>query len=360
METGVARRPVADWDEYTEGLGRFVFRSAFVMKPIFNSAKIDPRRVIYADGEDERILRATQVVLEEGLAVPILVGRPEVVGARLKRYGISLEAGKDFELINPASDPRYRDYVLTLLSVAGRRGMTPEAARTLVRTNATVIGAVALQRGDADAMICGLEGRFQTRLRLIRDIVGLAPGVTELSALSLLITQRGNYFFADTHLRQDPTAAQIAEMAVRVSDHVRRLGIAPKVALVCDSDFGELDSPSALKMREARTLIQELDPALEVDGEMQADTALSEEIRARVLQGSTLHGEANVLILPNRDAANIAYQLVKVLADALPVGPILMGTAKPAHILTPSVTARGIVNMTAVAVAEAQALRAAG
>ena len=358
MDTGVARRPVADWDEYAESLGRFVFRSAFVMKPAFNRAKADPRRVIYADGEDERVLRATQVVLEERLAVPILVGRPEVVRTRLERYGIALEAGRDFELINPASDPRYRDYVSTLLSVAGRRGMTPEAARTLVRTNATVIGAVALQRGDADAMICGLEGRFQTRLRLVRDIVGLAPGVTELSALSLLITQRGNYFFADTHVRQDPTAPQIAEMAVRVSDHVRRLGIVPKVALVCDSDFGELDSPSALKMREARELIRALDPALEVDGEMQADTALSEEIRARVLQGSTLHGEANVLILPNRDAANIAYQLVKVLADALPVGPILMGTAKPAHILTPSVTARGIVNMTAVAVAEAQALSA--
>ena len=358
MDTGVARRPIENWDEYTEGLGRFVFRSAFVMKPVFVSAKADPRRVIYADGEDERVLRATQVVLEERLAVPVLVGRPEVVGARLRRYGISLEAGRDFELINPESDPRYRDYVSTLLSLAGRKGMTPEAARTLVRTNATVIGAVALQRGDADAMICGLEGRFQTRLRLIRDIVGLAPGVTELSALSLLITQRGNYFFADTHVRQDPTAPQLAEMAVRVADHVRRLGIAPKVALVCDSDFGELDSPSALKMREARELICTLDPALEIDGEMQADTALSEEIRARVLQGSTLHGEANVLILPNRDAANIAYQLVKVLADALPVGPILMGTAKPAHILTPSVTARGIVNMTAVAVAEAQALRA--
>ncbi|MEO7931949.1 MAG: NADP-dependent malic enzyme [Chthoniobacterales bacterium] len=356
MDTGVATRHITDFDAYADQLDRLVSRSGFIMKPIFTQAKSSPRRVIYADGEDERVLRTAQVVLEEKLAIPILIGRPEVVESRIKRFGLSIRAGHDFELINPEDDPRYREYVATLIAVAGRKGVTPDAARTLVRTNTTVIGAVALQRGDADAMLCGLEGRFHSRLRFIRDIIGLAPGVSELSALSLLITQRGNFFLADTHVRLDPSASEIADMAIQIGDHVRRMGITPKVALLSDSDFGEFDSPSAVKMREALALIRQLKPSLEIDGEMQADSALSQTIRDRVMQDSSLKGEANVLIMPNLDAANIAFQLVKILSDALPVGPILMGAAKPAHILTPSVTARGIVNMTAIAVAEAQAV----
>jgi malate dehydrogenase (oxaloacetate-decarboxylating)(NADP+) len=355
MDSGVARKPVEDFDAYVEQLGRFVFRSGFLMKPVFAQAKSDPRRVIYADGEDERVLRATQVVLEERLAVPILIGRPSVVEKRIERFGLQIKPGRDFELVNPEDDPRYRDYVQTLIEVAGRKGVTPDAARTLVRTNNTVIGAVALRRGDADALICGLEGRFSTRLRYIKDIVGLAPGASDFSALSMLITQRGAYFLADTHVRSNPTASEIADMTVGIAEHVRRFGLTPKVALLADSDFGGSDSPSALKMRAAVEMVRMVNPTLAVDGEMQADTALSQAIRERVMPNARFTGEANVLVMPNLESANIAFQLVKMLADALPVGPILMGSAKPAHVLTPSVTARGIVNMTAIAVAEAQA-----
>jgi malate dehydrogenase (oxaloacetate-decarboxylating)(NADP+) len=355
MDSGVARRPLADLDAYEESLQRFVFRSGFLMKPLIAKAKADPKRVIYAEGEDERVLRATQVLLEDGIAIPILIGRPSVVESRIKRFGLSIEIGRDFDLINPEDDPRYRDYVATYLEVAGRRGITPDAARTLVRTNTTVIGAVAVRRGDADALICGLEGRFQSRLRHIRDIIGLAPGVRNFSALSLMITNKGAYFLADTHVRQNPSAEEIAEMTIACASHVERFGIKPKIALVSHSDFGSVDSASAMKMRDALQLLLERAPGLEVDGEMQADTALSQVIRDKVLPGSRFEGEANVLIMPNLDAANIAYQLTKALADALPVGPILIGPARPAHVVTPSVTARGIVNITAVAVVEAQA-----
>ena len=354
MDTGVARKPLDDIEAYTESLGRFVFRSGFIMKPLFTAAKASPRRVMYAEGEDERVLRAVQAVVEEKLARPILIGRPAVVEARLKRFGLSMVIGRDFDLTNPEDDPRYRDYVATFVEVAGRKGITADAARTLVRTNATVIGALALKRGDTDALLCGLEGRFRSNLRHITDIVGYAPGLHELAAMSLIVTDKGSYFLADTHIRPDPSAEEIAEMTISCAMHVRRFGIDPKVALLSHSDFGSSDSQSAKKMRKALAMVREMAPKLEVDGEMAADTALSQLIRDRVYGASTLKGEANLLVMPNLDAANIAFQLVKVLADALPVGPILIGPAKPVHILTPSVTARGIVNMTAVAVVEAQ------
>jgi malate dehydrogenase (oxaloacetate-decarboxylating)(NADP+) len=354
MDSGVARKPITDMDAYRDQLSRFVFRSGFIMKPMFQKAKANPKRVIYAEGEDERVLRAAQVVLEEGLAVPVLIGRPGVVEARIKRFGLSIKPGRDFELVNPEDDPRYRDYVQTYLDIAGRRGITPDAARTLVRTNATVIAALAVQRGDADAMICGLEGRFMSRLRHIKDIIGTKTGVRDISAMTLIVTNKGAYFLADTHVRTDPSAEEIADMAILASSHVARFGITPKVALLSHSDFGAADTPSALKMRKAVSLIHERAPDLECDGEMEADTALSGMIRDRVLPSSRLKGEANLLIFPNLDAANIAYQFAKMLADALPVGPILIGSAKPAHILTGSATARGVVNMTAVAVVEAQ------
>ena len=325
------------------------------MKPLFSKAKENPKRVIYAEGEDERVLRAVQAIVEDGVAKPILVGRPRVVETRLKRFGLSIQEGRDFELIDPEDDPRYRAYVQTYLDIAGRRGITPDAARTLVRTNTTIIGAIAVRRGEADALICGLEGRFETRLRIIRDIIGLSPGVTQCAAMSLIVTKKGAYFLADTHVRQDPSAEEIAELAVACAGHVTRFGITPKIALLSHSDFGQSDTPSAMKMRAALALIQGRAPDLQVDGEMQADSALSEIVRDRVLPGSPLKGAANVLIFPNLDAANIAYQFAKVLADALPVGPMLIGPAKPAHILTPSVTARGIVNVTTAAVVEAQA-----
>ena len=359
MATGVARKPLVDIEAYREQLSRFVFRSGFLMKPLFQQAKADPKRVIYAEGEDERVLRAAQVALEEGLAIPILIGRPSVIETRIQRFGLSLKPGVDFEIVNPEDDPRYRDYVQTYLDIAGRRGITPDAARALVRTNNTVIAALAVARGEADAMISGLEGRFMSRLRHIKDIIGLAPGVCDLAAMTLIITNKGAFFLGDTHVKHDPTAEEIADMTVLAASHVQRFGLEPKIALLSHSDFGAADTPSSLKMRKALKLIRERAPNLECDGEMEADTALVPMIRERVLPSSTLKDVANVLIFPNLDAANISYQFAKVMADALPVGPILMGTAKPAHILTGSVTARGVVNMTAVAVVEAQERAAA-
>ena len=355
IESGVARRPITDFKAYEEQLSGFVFRSGFIMKPIFERAKASPKRVIYADGEDERVLRAAQIALEEGIAIPILIGRPSVIESRCQRYGLTFKLGRDVEVINPEDDPRYRDYVATLIERVGRKGVAPDAARTLVRTNTTVIAAVALMRGDADAMIAGLEGRFQSKLRNIRDIIGLKEGVRDLSAMTLMITSKGNFFLADTHVTQDPSSEDIADIAVMAAHHVERFGITPKIALISHSDFGDSDDHSAKKMRIALQAIREKAPHLEVDGEMQADTALVQSIRSKRMPDSSLAGDANVLIMPNLDSANIAYQLIKVLADALPVGPILIGTARPAHILTTSVTARGVVNMTALAVVEAQA-----
>jgi malate dehydrogenase (oxaloacetate-decarboxylating)(NADP+) len=354
MDSGVAARPISDFATYEERLNRFVFRSGFIMKPVFAQAKEQLKRVIYAEGEDERILRATQVVVEEGLARPVLIGRPTIVDARLERYGLSIRPDKDFDLINPDDDPRYRTYVQALVEAAGRKGVTPEAARTLVRTNATVIAALALKQGLADAMICGVEGRYMGHLTHIRDIIGRAPGVGIFAALTTVVTSKGVYFLADTHINADPSAEQIAEMAILAATHVRRFGIEPKIALLSRSDFGSYECESGRKMRAALDIIQAQAPGLEVDGEMNGESALVPGFRQRVYPYSRLTGEANVLIMPNIDAANIAYQMIKVLADALPVGPILIGAARPAHILTPSVTARGVVNMTAVAAVEAQ------
>jgi malate dehydrogenase (oxaloacetate-decarboxylating)(NADP+) len=354
IDSGVATRPIGDFATYAERLNRFVFRSGFIMKPVFAKAKTAPKRIVYAEGEDERILRATQVVVEEGLALPILIGRPSVVEARLARYGLSVRPGKDFTLVNPDGDPRYREFVATYVEAAGRHGVTPDAARTTVRTNATVIAALMVRRREADAMICGLEGRYMGHLNNIRDVIGLAPGIREFSALSLVITGKGVYFLADTQVTADPTAEEIAEMAALAAAHVRRFGIEPKIALVSHSDFGSYDSASAAKMRRASELLTSHAAELEADGEMDGESALNPSYRDRVYPHSRLKGEANVLIMPNLDAANIAYELIKVLGDALPVGPILIGAACPAHILTPSVTARGVVNMTAVAVVEAQ------
>ena len=354
LDSGVATRGIRNFDEYTALLERFAFRSGLVMKPVFAKAKTQPVRVIYAEGEDERVLRATQQVLEEGLAKTILVGRPTVVEARIKRFGLAIKAGRDFELVNPEDDPRYRSYVQTYVEVAGRRGVTPDAARTVVRTNNTVIAALAVHRAEADAMICGVEGRYMSHLRHVREIIGHMPGVSDFAALALLITSKGAYFIADAEVRPNPSAEELAEMAAMAATHVRRFNLKPKIAFLSHSDFGSYDSDSSRKMRRATALLKQNHPELEADGEMQGDTALSEATRNLVLPYSKLEGVANILIMPNLDTANVAYQMVKAMADAVPVGPILIGSSKPAHILTPSVTARGILNMTAVAAVEAQ------
>ena len=354
MESGVASRPIARFEEYSVQLMRFAFRSGLIMKPVFAKAKTQPVRVIYAEGEDERVLHATQVVLEENLARPILVGRPSVVESRIKRYGLAIKAGKDFDLVNPEDDPRYRSYVQSYIDIAGRHGVTPDAARTVVRTNATVIAALAVSRGEADAMICGIEGRYMSHLRHVREIIGFCAGVSDFAALALLITSKGSYFLTDTQVRPNPSAEELAEMAALAASHVQRFNIKPKIAFVSHSDFGSYDTESSRKMRRATALLKQNHPEIEADGEMQGDTALSEAVRKLVLPHSQLEGEANILIMPNLDTANVAYSMIRAIADALPVGPILIGTSRPAHILTPSVTARGILNMTAVAAVEAQ------
>ena len=353
-DTGVASRPIQDFDAYLEQLGRFVWRSGFVMKPIFTAAKTaEKKRVIFAEGEDERVLRAAQVLLEEKTAIPILIGRPSVIEARLKRFGIRIRPNVDFAVVNPEDDPRYREYVDEYFALVGRRGINPETARTIVRTNSTVIGALSVKRGEADALICGVEGGYDRHLRDVDQIIGKRSGVGTFAGLSLIITQRGAIFLTDTFVNFNPSAQEIAETTILAAEQIQRFGIEPKAALICHSNFGSRDSESAQKMRSALKLVRERAPHLEVDGEMQAGSALSEIVRKRAMPDSSLTGDANLLVFPNLDAANISLGIVRNVTDALHVGPILLGTAMPAHILSSSVTSRGVVNMAAFAVAEA-------
>ncbi len=353
-ETGVATRPITDWDAYNDQLNRFVFRSGIVMKPLFTAAKAAAKkRVIFAEGEDERVLRAAQVLIEEKIAEPILIGRPAIIETRLKRFGLKIQPERDFSITNPIDDPRYRDYVDLYFSLVGRKGVNPEAARTAVRSNTTVIAALAVRRGEADAMICGIEGGYANHLTVVEDVLRKREGVQDFSALSLLISQRGATFLTDTYVTFDPPAEQIAETTLMAAHEIRRFGITPRAALVSHSNFGTRDTASSLKMRKALELIRAMAPDLEVDGEMHGDSAISEDLRRRVMPDSILTGEANLLVFPNLDAANIATGLLKTMMDALHVGPILLGSAKPAHILSPSVTSRGVVNMATLAVVEA-------
>jgi malate dehydrogenase (oxaloacetate-decarboxylating)(NADP+) len=354
MASGVATRPIEDLKAYRERLSQFVFRSGLTMKPIFERAQERPMRVVFADGEEPRVLRAVRVLLEEGLARPILIGRPEVVKARCERLDLALPLGDGVDLCNPESDPRYDAYVAHYLERMGRSGVTPETAREIVRTRPTVIGAIMVDRGEADALISGPTGSFPEHLGHIRKLLGLREDAHDSSTLHLLILERGSLFMADTSVSVDLPVEEVAETTLIAAETVRRFGITPKVALLSHSNFGSLDTASARKMRQALALIRDRAPELEVDGEMHADAALSATIRRNVLPGSTLEGEANLLIFPNLDAANIAFNLVKQVTGSVAVGPILIGPAKPAHIVTPSVTARGIVNLSAVAVVDAQ------
>ncbi|HHG89289.1 MAG TPA: NADP-dependent malic enzyme, partial [Devosia sp.] len=355
MDSGVARRPIEDFKAYQDKLNRFVFKSGMVMKPIFARAEGAGKRIVFADGEDERVLRATQVLLEDNIAVPVLIGRPSVIESRLSRFGLRLSVGKDFEAINPEDDPRYREYVDLFHSLVGRKGVTPDSARTIVRTNATVIGALAVQRGDADALICGLQGRFIKHVRDIQSIIGLRDDTTDLSTLSMLVMQKGTFFFSDTYVSIDPSVDELVEIALLGREHLRLFNIEAKVALLSYSNFGSRTGDTALKMREVYQRLKAIAPDLIVEGEMQGDLALNGDLRERYLPASVLKGEANLLIFPNLEAANLSMTLIKEVSEALSVGPILMGTRKPAHILAPSVTSRGVVNMAALAATEALA-----
>jgi malate dehydrogenase (oxaloacetate-decarboxylating)(NADP+) len=358
MDSGVATRPRADLDAYRESLTQFVYHSGLIMKPLFTAAKAQPRRMVYAEGEDERVLRAVQIVVDEGLAKPIVIGRPQVIGQRLERLGLRVRAGKEFELVNPESDPRYRDYWTTYHALAERRGVTPEFARTEMRRMQTLIGAMLIYKGEADAMLCGTFGMHAQHLRYIDQVIGLRPGVGHFAAMNALMLPARTVFICDTYVTPDPDAEHIAEMTMLAAEEVKRFGLTPRVALLSASNYGSVETASSAKMRRALALIAERAPDLEVDGEMHGDAALSEEIRLKVFPRSRLRGEANLLVMPTLDAANISFNLLKTAAGGgVTIGPMLLGAARPVHILTPSASVRRIVNMTAVAVADANAPR---
>jgi malate dehydrogenase (oxaloacetate-decarboxylating)(NADP+) len=358
MESGVATRPIADFEAYLGRLNRFVYQSGLIMKPIFAAAKGAPRRVVYCEGEDERVLRAVQQVVDEGIARPTLVGRREVVSMRIERLGLRLKPDADYELVDPNNDPRYGEYSAAYHQLARRKGVTPQIARLELRRRYTLIGAMLMHMRAVDAMLCGVVGRYDSHLRFVDHVIGLRPGVRNYAAMNTLLLPNRTVFICDTYVNYEPTAEQIAEMTVLAAEEIRRFGIAPKVALLSHSSFGTASTPTAAKMRRALDLVEALAPNLEVEGEMQGDAALSEEIRDRVFPGARLKGEANLLVMPTLDAANIAFNLLKTAAgDGITVGPILLGVARPVHILTPSATVRRIVNMTALVVADAGAQR---
>jgi malate dehydrogenase (oxaloacetate-decarboxylating)(NADP+) len=361
MDSGVATRPIQDLAAYRESLAQFVYHSGLIMKPLFTAAKGTPRRIVYAEGEDERVLRAVQIVLDEALAQPTLIGRPQVVEQRMERLGLRMRAGKDFVLVNPEFDARYRDYWTTYHQLTERKGVSPEYARLEMRRRNTLIGAMMMHKGEADGMVCGPSGTHRAHLRYVEQVIGRRSGVSHYAALNVLILPTRTVFMCDTQVSPDPDAEHIAEMTLLAVDALRRFGVSAKVALLSASNFGSLETPSAAKMRRALALIIERAPELEVDGEMHGDAALSEEIRLRAFPNSRLRGEANLLIMPTLDAANIAFNLLKTASGGgVTIGPILLGAARPVHILTPSATVRRIVNMTAVAVADANAPLAQG
>ncbi len=354
MDSGVATRPIADFEAYHARLLQHVYHSGLLMKPIFQAAKKSPKRIVYAEGEEERVLRAVQVVVDEGLAKPILVGRPAVIERRLSQFGLRLKPGVDFEIINPESDPRYRDYWMEYYRLTERRGTSQQFAKIEMRRRLTLIGAMMIHMGHADGMLCGMFGTHDAHRHYVDRVIGLRAGVKTWAAMNAVLLPNRTVFIADTYVNRDPTAEQTAEIARLAAEEVRRFGIVPKVALVSHSSFGSSNDPQAKKMQLALALINAQEPELEVEGEMQGDAALSDEIRRAVFPNSRLKGDANLLIMPTLDAANISFNLLKVAAGSgLTLGPILLGVAKPVHILTASATVRRIVNMSALAVVDA-------
>ena len=353
-DSGVATRPIENMAAYRESLSRFVYQTGMFMRPVFDAAKAQPKRVVYAEGEDERVLRAVQVVVDDKLAKPILIGRPAVIETRIAKAGLRIKPGVDVEICNPEDDPRFRQYWETYHRLMGRRGVTPEAAKAAVRRSNTLIGALMVHLGDADALLCGLVGRYDNHLEHVRDIIGLKKGAPGFAALNALMLDKQTLFIADTYINEDPDAEQLASIALMAAEEVQRFGLPPKVAFLSHSNYGSSNRPSARKMRTARELFARMAPDIESDGELHGDAALSESVREASLMDSTLHGEANVLICPNLDAANILFNVLKTTGGhGVTIGPILLGAAASAHILTPSSTVRRVVNMTALAAANA-------
>ncbi|WP_455384003.1 NADP-dependent malic enzyme [Acidihalobacter prosperus] len=363
MEDGVAIRPIEDFIAYKQRLQEFVYHSGTLMKPIYAAARlIEPerKRVVFAEGEQERVLRAVQTLVDDGLATPILVGRPAVIENRIARYGLRLQSGRDFTVVNPENDDRFREYWQSYYAIMARRGVTKQIAQLEMRRRTTLIGAMLLQKGEADGMICGTISTTHRHLRFIDQVLGRREGCSVYAAMNALILPTHQLFIADTHVNPDPSAEELVEITLMASESVRRFGIEPKVALLSHSSFGSSDYESAVKMREALALLRERAPDLEIDGEMHGDSALSEAVRKDILPDTTLQGAANLLIMPNMDAANITYNLLKAsVGGNVAVGPILLGCAAPVHILTPSATVRRIVNMATLTVADAHAMQSA-
>ncbi|HEX3123013.1 MAG TPA: NADP-dependent malic enzyme, partial [Rhodanobacteraceae bacterium] len=359
MDSGVATRPIKDFDAYRDSLQQFVYHSGMIMKPLFAASKeTQRRRIVYAEGEDERVLRAVQVVVDEKLAFPVLIGRPDVIERRIERFSLRVKAGTDFELINPDRDERFREFWEEYYRLTSRRGVTQEYAKAEVRRRNTLIGALTIHRGEADGMLCGAFGGFDVHLNYIDRVIGRRPGVNNYYAMNLLMLPQRTVFICDTYVNFDPTAEQVAEMTVLAAEEVRRFGMVPKIALLSHSSFGTANTPTAQKMRAALALIEKVAPHLEVEGEMHGDAALSGEVRNQSFPSSRLKGDANLLIMPTLDAANIAFNLLKTAAgDGITVGPILLGAAKAVHIVTPTATVRRLVNMTALTVVDVGAER---
>ncbi len=358
MDSGVATRPIADMVAYREKLSQFLRRTGLVMKPVYDRARDDRQRVVYAEGEEEQVLRAVQIVVDEGLATPILIGRPEVIDLRIRKLGLRLQAGRDFELTNINDDPRFNEYWQQYHALTERRGVTPDSAKNLLRSRPALIAALMVQRGEADAMLCGIVGRFHKKLGYIRSVFPLDPGVQSTSAMTGVVNDRGLWFFLDTHVQYDPTPEQLAESTLQASYRLKLFGIEPKVALLSHSNFGSHDDASARKMRRVREILAQRAPKLEVDGEMMGDTAWDEVLRKRIFPNTTLSGRPNLFVLPNLDAANITYNMIRVMTDGAALGPILMGMSAPAHVMTPTATPRRVVHMTAIAAVDAQIRKA--
>ncbi|TMS56820.1 NADP-dependent malic enzyme [Imbroritus primus] len=355
-ESGVATRPIRDYAAYRQQLSQFVYHTGLIMKPVFSAAKAAPKRVAYAEGEEESVLRAVQTVVDEGLAKPILIGRPHVIEMRIQKAGLRLRAGVDFELVNPEDDPRYRTYHESYQQLRGRDGVTPDMAKAALRRSNTLIGVMLVHLGDADALLCGVVGQFDAHLQHVKDVIGLAPGANNFAAMNALMLEKYTLFITDTFVNEEPSAEDLADITRLAAQEVQRFGLEPHVAMLSHSTYGSSKSASARKMRQARDLVVAACPQLKVDGELQGDAALSEEVRQRYLPANGFVGSANLLVMPNLDAANIAFNLLKTTGgQGVTVGPILLGAAKPVHILGPAATSRRIVNMTALAVADANA-----